>query len=65
MYGNLEMVKELIPYSNLSMTNNIGRTALDFAADDKIRNFITNYREVPTIEAPNIIKYPFILNGYL
>lgn len=53
MYGNLAMVKELIPYSNLSITNNIGKTALDLS-DDKIRNFITNYREVPTIKEPKI-----------
>lgn len=51
-YGHLEIVKKLIDYSNLSMKNLSGYTALDLAKNEEIRQFITNYQELPAIKEP-------------
>lgn len=47
----LAIVKELLEYSDLSIENNDGETALDVAPQE-INNFIKNYLELPEIKEP-------------
>lgn len=54
---NLEIINELIDYSNLSIKNNDGKTVLDFAKTEKIKQFIIDYQELPTIKEPDENKF--------
>jgi ankyrin repeat protein len=50
--SNLTIVKLLIPYVDRTIQNSYGKTALDFAKTDEIKEFISNYQDVPEIKEP-------------
>ena len=42
--GNLDIVEELIPYSDLSIRTNDGQRALDVASTEEIKRYIQDYQ---------------------
>lgn len=45
-YGNFKIVKELIRYTDFSIKNDYGHTAVDIAKNKKIEQFILEYRDL-------------------
>jgi ankyrin repeat protein len=50
--GDLDLVQHLVHYSNLSIRNNDGRTALEVARGAEVRKFLIDYEQLSEVKDP-------------